>query len=312
MLVNSVYDTPEQIPEFARNEFERRASDGKMVLKQDAIPGAAELFNTGLAANRDRALQQKQAADTARDAAEARARTLDEELTRLRQPGAVILVGDDAKTWQTLSTLETPVKELPKIIREELPTLRQRVAKSELDTTLRDINEKSHVKLNVDVLTDWLSGERGKGLKAVLKPVEILDDKQQKVTVQMPFIVKQEPTGTNTFKETETLLTDFATANLPAYLASALTQVGDAGATGGGNSNASGSTTGGNVPQIITGAFRLPDLGGASPAGTKGATKGATGAAAIVESFNAERDTRKNPLTPNAPASTGAGNAGQG
>lgn len=313
MLVKSVYDTEAEIPDFAKAEFERRA-DGKYYLKQDAIPGAAELLNPGLEANRARWQQQKEAADGRATSAETRAANAERELATLRTPGAVVLSGDDAKAWNGIVSSGVAAKDVPKLLTTELPELRRKVERSELDATLRLIAEKSHVKLNPDVLSDWLSGERGKGLKVVLKPVEILNDKQEKVTVQMPYIVKSEPVAgqANTFKETETLLTDFAKANLPAYLVIALEQVGDA--AGGGQTNADGSTsTGpGGSQQNITGAFRLPDLGGKPPAGTQGAQKGATGAAAIVEAMNAERDTRKNPLVPNAPAPAGGSNAGQG
>jgi hypothetical protein len=310
MICQSVYATAAEIPDFAKADFEQRA-DGKFYLKPDAIPGAAELLNPGLEANRARWQQQKEAADGRATAAETRAANAEAELSRIRTPGAVVLSGDDARAWQTLSTLPIPVKEIPKAISTELPDLRTKVARGELEKSLREISEKSHVKINGDVLADWLSGERGKGLKAVLKPAEVDDGKGGKVTVQMPFIVKSEPVSgsPNTFKETETALIDFAKSNLPSYLVTALETPA---ASGGASGDAGGSGGGANSgAPVITGSVRLPNLGGGAATGTTGATKGGTDANSVVDGFNAARDTRKNPLSPTQTAAPGA-TAGQG
>jgi hypothetical protein len=271
MICQSVYATAAEIPDFAKADFEQRA-DGKFYLKPDAIPGAAELLNPGLEANRARWQQQKEAADGRATAAETRAANAEAELSRIRT----------------------------------------KVARGELEKSLREISEKSHVKINGDVLADWLSGERGKGLKAVLKPAEVDDGKGGKVTVQMPFIVKSEPVSgsPNTFKETETALIDFAKSNLPSYLVTALETPAASGGASGDAGGASGGGANSGAP-VITGSVRLPNLGGGAATGTTGATKGGTDANSVVDGFNAARDTRKNPLSPTQTAAPGA-TAGQG
>ncbi len=79
----ATFDSLEEIPDKyegnPRDEFE--TVNGKWQLKADAIPGAGDLFNSGIAANRDRALDQSKAKDTTISGLNTRVRELEQSNT---------------------------------------------------------------------------------------------------------------------------------------------------------------------------------------------------------------------------------------
>lgn len=278
MLCKSVYDSKAEIPEFAQNEFVQRP-DGKWYLKEDAIPGAAEHLNPGLAANRDRALTQKAAADARADEAEKKARDAETQLSAVRAPGSVVLGPEDAKLWQRLTQLGD-VKTTEKIVKEEYPKLKKESVERSRETAYHEaVEDLKHfgVNLNFEALRDLMTHpQRGEGLNVERRLVEVTNGQGQKVKMNFPHIVKREPVAgrENEFTNTATPLLDFAQQNWPAWAVSALTAGGgQTGAAGGGEQAGGtggafggvqggvydagtgyGQQQGGNLLQLSTGA----------------------------------------------------------
>lgn len=329
MICNAVYDNEADVPAAFKADFHRRA-DGKWVMNDDAVPGAAELLNPGLATNRDRALAQKTTAEEAKRTAETRARDLETELSNVRAPGAVVLNPEDAKAWKKFTELGD-VKTVERIVKTDFPALQQKETLRGQEESFRQAVEDLKpfgVALDFEVLRTMMTHpQHGEGVTIERRMTEVVDEKGTKTNVNLPFVVKRVPVAgkENEFTNEATILLDYASTNWPAWATTALTAGGGAaaggqtgGETGGGGTGgqpgllplttgnsggATGATGGGQA-----GGLRLP---GAQPVGLKlpalGAGGGGGGAQAgglsadpkaVAEEYNKARDAGKvNPLT---------------
>lgn len=297
MLVKARYEKLEDIPEFARGEFEQR-TDGSWYLKLDAIEGGPEHLNPGLAANRDALRTEKDTAVRAKSDVEAKLAEAERQLAATRTPGSRILGGEDAKLWDRFTQLGS-ITEVAKMVKE-YPEIKKKLDLHSQESTWRAAAKNG--SLNYDVLSEILSSERGQGLSIVNKKVEETDpnDSSKKITVERPFFIKREKTEDgNTFREVETSVLDYATANFPAWMVNAL-KTGNGEGTGEGDSQSAGE----NSKSADESGVRLPNLGGGS--GGSGTKKtGAIDNDAIVKQYNERRNMRVNPLAPPAATSTG-------
>lgn len=333
MIAKAVYDNESEVPAAFKDDYTKRA-DGKWVMKDDAVPGAAELFNPGLAANRDRALTQKTAAEEAKRAAESRANELQQQLDAVRAPGSVVLSPTDAKVWERVQKLGD-VKEVERIVTVEFPRLQAGEQLRDRQKAWGKAGEELKafgVNLNLEALSDLMTHpQRGAGLEIESRPVEVDNGQGQKVTVNFPHIVERVKAASGKEGEFElkaTPLLDYAQANWPAWAVQALTSGqpssgGDAanalGATGEQTGNllqlstgqAGGATTGGapatgggqtftglQLPGAQGGGLKLPAMG-AGASSTGGAAAGNLGDPnKVAETFNTRRDGgRTSPLS---------------
>lgn len=274
MICQATYDSLEAIPEAFRGEFEQR--NGKWVLKADAVPGAAEILNPGLAANRDRAIDQARTRGERVTELEGQLATAQSELNAVRQPGSVVLSGDDAKAWSGYTALGA-LKDVKKII-EEHPTLVAQVEGQKKTSTLQQIADETG--LNFEVLRDWAQGELGKGLEFFTKEVDGEDGKKVKV------LAAKKSTETNGKVEVSELDFDAVTQSLPSYMKDGLVRK----AEGDGVATQQPTNNGNTQPKGV----KMPNLGGGS---TKAPENGG-GSKKPVDVFNARRAARPNPLKP--------------
>lgn len=281
MICNATYDSFEAIPEAFRSEFEQ--SNGKWQLKADAIPGVGPLFNAGLAANEQRAVDQVKTRNTKIREQEEELNQLRDKLAVLDSPGNKVLSKADADTFDAYAALGTP-KEI-KAILEKLPELETKVTKFETSEALVKVtkaNGLGEVKLNPEVLTDWLSSQDNKGITAFVKTEERLDAKGQKVNVEVPYLrVETQENGKATVSEKE-LLT-FAKEKMPDWKYTALIS---------GAVEAAPVNGKGNQAPVNTGvSLRVPDLGSARE---KPAAEG--DAKRPVDKYNEQRASRPSPF----------------
>jgi hypothetical protein len=265
------YDSLEAIPEALRDEFEQ--SGARWRLKADAIPGASELLNPGLAANRDRALTQYTNEQQKSQRLEADLSQAQTELNNIRQPGAVVLSGDDAKAWEAYTKLGTP-KELKKIA-EELPELKARVEGQALTQSLQEIAETTG--LNHEVLSEWATGKKGEGVTFLTK------DGEGGAKVPYVKIEAKGDDGKVTVQEHE--LTAYAEEHLPGWMFTALTTAED------------GKTVERQAAQQKPMGVLLPNLGKAT-----GKPAPAEKKERPADRFQKQRDAVPSPFAPKAPA----------
>lgn len=297
MILKTVYPNFEAIPEFARAEYEQQA-DGSWKMKQDAIEGAAEHFNAGLAANRDRALQQKQAADAARDQALQRAQNAETQLANLTANGGRVFSAQDAAAldnYRALGDVPTLTK-----LKETATANEQELASLKGEKNLKTIAEKTG--LAFDALNEWFSHPtRGANLEPFTKTEEReVEEKDQfgnitkvKKPVEVAYIRKiQVIDGKNVQTEVE-LLTE-AKGILPEFQFNALTakpnQTGNN--PNGGNQEGNGQQLGVQPPVQ---PFALPMLGGGQQSTQQG---GQQPPVTVAQTFQAERDAKPNPFAP--------------
>jgi hypothetical protein len=256
VICKAIYDNETDVPATFKDDFMRRA-DSKWVMKDDAVPGAAELLNPGLAANRDRALQQKTTAEESKRTAEARVSELEGQLNAAREPGGVILTKADTAVWTRFQKLGD-VKEVEKIVTVEFPRYRDAALLSERQkawTAAAEDLKQFGVNLNVEALSDLMTHpQRGAGLEIERRPVEVDNGQGGKVTVNFPFITKRVPVAgkENEFTVEATPLLDYASREWPAWAVQAITS----GVEGGGanvGGNPSGGTTGAGLVPLQTG-----------------------------------------------------------
>jgi hypothetical protein len=276
VICQAVYNTEAEVPAQFKADFQQRA-DGKWVMKEDAVPGAAELLNPGLAANRDRALTQKATAETKAATAEARAAEAVRELEQVRAPGAKVLTPEQAKEWEKFAGLGIPAKDAEKIIKTDFPRLQEaETLRSRQQTWAKAVEQLQPfgVNLNLEALSDLLTHpQRGAGLELESRPVEIDNGQGGKVTVNLPHIIKRVPAASGKADEFElkaTFLLDYAAAEWPAWAVQAITSApaaGDGRETGGGGFNvpATGGAGGSGLLPLTTGN------GGAGGGGSAGA-----------------------------------------
>lgn len=286
MICNATYDSFDAIPEALRPEFEQ--VNGKWQLKADAIPGVGPLFNAGLAANEQRAVGQAKAQ---RDKAKALQEELDranDKLSILDSPGNRVLSKADADTFDAYTSLGTPSEIKTKL--DKLPDLEARVSKFETSKALEDVakaNGLGDVRLNSEVLSDWLSSPESKGITAFVKTEERTDAKGVKVSIEVPYLrVETEENGAT--KVTEKELLTFAKEKLPDWKYAALVAAGPEPDKGQQRS-----------PQDDT-RHRVPNLG-SSREEPKGDDKKRP-----VDKYNEARSSRPNPFAPKTVVAGGA------
>lgn len=283
-ICQATYDSLEAIPEALRGEFENK--NGKWVIKADAVPGAAEVLNPGLAANRDRALdqytrEQQRATKLEGDLAQAQS-----ELNNMRAPGSRILGSDDAKAYDGYVALGS-VKDVKKIV-DEHPKLVAQVEGVKLEGSLQKIAEEAGI--NFEVLKDWAKMDSAKNLEFFTKEVEIdnPDKAGEKIKVKQLAAKRSDEVNGKT-EITEVSFDDLASA-LPSYMKDALTktETGDE------------SDKGKSAIQQGKGV-RIPNL-----SSTQNTTTAKDTDKRPVDQFNKEREAKVNPLMP--AASKAAGN----
>ncbi len=221
MICQATYDSVDEIPDAFKDEFESKK--GKWVLKESAVPGAGPLFNPGLAENAEKSLKQVKIRNE-------RITALETEVTRLQDKVDGLNVGDseifskkDAETFKELTALGTP-KEIKARLDEQVE-LKDKVTKFETESSLTAVVtslDEIGIKLNKDVLVDWLSSPEAEGVNIVLKETEVIDAKGVKTKTVVPYAsVEQEVRGK--IQVTERELLPFAEESLPAWKYQALT-----------------------------------------------------------------------------------------
>lgn len=312
-LLKAVYDTQTDVPEWARtqNLYAQRA-DGKWEFKHTEVEGVDALSNPGLASNRDRIQREKEAAEGREREAVRLKEEAERQLAAVRQPGSLILSADDAKAWQGFTQLGD-LKTVKKMV-EEHPNLKKQVELQGQESLWKDAAGDLH--LSFDVLKDQLTGSRGEGVKIVRKQVEVVDEATGAKSLAMrPFVVKHEKVEGGGFKETETGLLEFASANWPAWLVSAL-QAGAVNVDGtpsgeldeegafntGGLLQPNYGATGQRPAPVVTGGggLKLPVLGSATQQPQHSRSAGALDPAKLAKEFNDGRNTRPSPFDPQA------------
>lgn len=270
MICQATYDSLDAIPEALRDEFEQ--VKGKWQLKVDAIPGVGPLFNSGLAANEQKAVDQ---AKRHRDKAKELQLLLDEaqdKLSAIDTPGHKILSGEDAKLFDSYVALGTPKEIETKLTDYESTSTKVRAL--ETKETMSKISESAG--LNAEVLTDWATSSEGTGLSFFTRSVEQTDAKGVKTTVDAPFVKIEKVVDGKTQVEEKELL-PFAKETLPTWKYEALT-------------SAAVKDPKGSVSQNTSGV-RLPNLGSVSKAPEPKAE-----ATRAVDKFNKQRADKPNPF----------------
>lgn len=278
MIVQSVYDSVDQIPPEYKDEFEFK--NGKWQLKADAIPGVGDLFNAGIVANRDRALDQLKAKNTEIQNLNEQLKEAQSKANSAIPAGAVVLQGDDAKAWNEYQALGTP-KDLKKVVKE-VQTLTEKVRTAELTQSLESVAKAAG--LNHGVLSDWATHPiDGKGISFLTKKEK--NDKGEDIEVAYVKVETPIDGNPNKTEVKEHKLLDFAKEKLPDWKFDALTKV-----------------EGHKAETKATGVV-MPNLGKANRDGVK-----PTGSEEkrAVDKFNAERAQVPNPFTPAQTQSTTA------
>ncbi len=288
MLFNATYDSFDAIPEAYRAEFEQ--VNGKWQLKADAIPGVGPLFNAGLAANEARAVSQVKTRNEKIKEQEQTINQLQDKLAVLDSPGNKVLSKADADSFDAYAALGTPTEIKAKL--EKLPELEGKVTKFETSDALAQVakaNGLGDVKLNPEVLTDWLGAT--KGITAFVKTEERQDTKGQKVNVDVPYLRIEETGADGKTTVSEKELLTFAKEKMPDWKYNALISGSAEAAPAGGKGNPAPANTGGGM--------KVPDLGSArqQPA-ADGDTK------RPVDKYNEQRAARPSPFAPKVLAPT--------
>lgn len=274
MICQATYDSLDQIPEAFRGEFEQK--NGKWCLKADAIPGAAELLNPGLAENRDRALDQYKSELTKSQALQTELNQARSELSGLKQPGSTILSGEDAKAWQRYVKLGA-VKDL-ETIAQQYPKLVAQVEGSKRIQHLQQIAQDTG--LNFEVLKDWANMESAQNIEFFTKEI---DENGQKVK---KLFGKRSNEVNGKTEVTEHSFDELA-GSLPSYMRTALETSGEEK-----KENQAAPQKGVKVPVLGSTKQAAPGQPEERP----------------VDKFNKERATRPNPLRPPAAPQPPAGN----
>lgn len=278
MICEAQYDSLEAIPEALRSEFEQ--VNGKWQLKASAIPGVGPLFNAALAANEARAVGQVKTRNEKIRNLEEENNQLKDKLSVLDSPGNKVLSKADADTFDAYAALGTPTEIKQKL--EKLPELEGKVVKFETSESLQKVtkaNGLGEVKLNPDVLTDWLA--QANGVTAFTKTEERTDAKGVKTQVEVPY-VRIETTENGKVMASEKELLVFAKENLPEWKYTALVS---AAPTASANQE-----RGQQAPVNTGGGVKVPNLGSAREEPKPDATK------RPVDKFNEARASKPNPF----------------
>jgi hypothetical protein len=283
MICQATYDSLESIPETLRDEF--HSVNGKWQLKDTAIPGVGPLFNSALAANEAKAVGQVKTRNEKIKTLEEELNTAKDRLSVLDTPGTKVLSKADGDTFDAYTKLGTPTEIESKL--KNHTELETKVATFETGAALSKVTEANglgDVKLNPEVLTDWLASADAKGLKAFVKTVESTDAKGVKTSVEVPYI-RVEKTVDGKIEVTEKELLPFAKETLPEWKYSALT-------SGNGNGNGNEPGKGKPAPLVKGAGVKIPDLGSARKTVDEGADKKRP-----VDVYNEQRASKPSPFS---------------
>jgi hypothetical protein len=282
MICQATYESLESIPEALRDEFQQ--VNGKWQLKDSAIPGVGPLFNSALAANEQKAVGQVKTRNEKIKALEEELNLANDKLAVLDTPGNKVLSKADAETFEAYTKLGTPTEITSKL--QNQTELEKKVTTFETGQALSKVttaNGLGDVKLNPEVLTDWLASDASKGIKAFVKTVESTDSKGAKVSVEVPY-VRIEKTVDGKIEVTEKELLPFAKETLADWKYAALTSGASATAD---TANGKGKP----IKQAGGAGVKIPDLGSASRTPTEGDKK------RPVDVFNEQRAAKPNAFT---------------
>jgi hypothetical protein len=288
-ILQAKYAKFEDIPPEYNKLFEKKGDE--YVLMEDAIEGAAALLNPGLAANRDRVLDEKTKLETRVADAESKQKDAENKLKQIANSPDSVLTSEDLKTWQKLKNLGD-INEIVKRF-NEFPKLESKVKTTELETTLGKVQKALNLPPeSIEALRDTLENPKyGEGLEVKFKKTEVVQQNGNKETVETPYFSKKTKTGENTFQETEYDVLKYASENFPSYVTTALSAKNEGGQNnqiqnGGGFNNF-------NLPVLgnQNGGISLPIIGGSQQQQTGGIDP-----MKIVNEQNAARDTRQSPF----------------
>lgn len=276
MICQASYDSLEAIPEALREEFVQ--INGKWQLKETAIPGVGQLFNSALAANERKAVDQVKKRNEKIVELTEENNTLKDKLAVIDTPGSKQLSKEDAESFDKYTKLGTPKEIETKLT--QYTELSEKVTKFETTETLSKIATATN-GLNADVLSDWATSKEAEGLSFFVKSVEQTDAKGNKTTSDVPFVRIEKNEG-GKIQVSERELLPFAKEMLPDWKYAALTT-----ASTNGNGKANNAPVNTGVPNGV----KLPDLGSSRNAPDKDSSKKKP-----IDIFNEQRDARPNPF----------------
>lgn len=302
-MLKTKYASLDAIPVWAKDLYTQVGSE--WVLKTDAIEGAAEYFNPGLAQNRDNFRTEKEALAAQLSQANNRAANAEAQLARVSTPGSLVLNSEQAKLWQRYEGLGKPtdLETIKKEHGEFSGQLSQFRLMADLETVAKDTG------LNADALKAEMP-LRFPGLKLVSRQIDVVENgKTVKKNVAVAQITQQ-VNGVNQL--TEQPFIQYAKDNrVPDYVLNAI----QAQPAGGQQNNGQPIINGNNGANIGNGqpVIRplVPVTGAANPLGNMSGQQGGgvvIDTAALLAQSNASRGVVA-PVVNNGQASTGG--AGQ-
>ncbi len=192
------------------------------------------------------------------------------------KPGSKLITADEAQQLEEYQKLG-PVKDIQEGLAAKTD-LEQRVTKAANEKELQEICEATG--LNYEVAKDFLSTERGQGLKIIAKKGKVMDGKKE-IEKELPFIQMTTKDG-NKEKVEDHLLSKFAEdRKFPDYLKTSLFQAPVKQSRMGAAAN-------------VSGAVQIPDL-------SQGGSGGKDDSKVVdvkKHSFNATAPTRRKPWSP--------------
>lgn len=278
MICQATYDSFESIPEALRDEFHQVS--GTWRLKDSAIPGVGQLFNSALAANERKAVDQVKTRNERIRALEEQLNAANDKLATLDTPGNAVLSKEDSALWERYNKLGTPKEIEDKL--GELPSLKQKVEKAEVAEAMSKIASAGGV--NTEVLSDWATSPEGAGFKFFVKSVEQTDAKGAKTVTEVPY-VRVEKTENGTIKVEERELLPFAKETLPEWKYNALVAAAESKGPENGNGRPAAQRA------AVGGGVKIPDLGSA-----QNQPKADTAKQRPVDKFNEQRAARPSPF----------------
>lgn len=266
MICNATYNAYDEIPEALRGEFEQVGD--KWQLKESAIPGVGPLFNSAVAANAARAVEQVKLRNGKIRELESKITDLESKVTL--SEGQTVLSDEEQKLFSNLKQFGDA--QAIQAAFNELTELRTKLKDVELTSSIEQVAKSAN--LNGDVLLDW--AKQNPGLKFLTKDVETVDAKGTKTVAKQP-VVQLEIEHNGKQKIEEHSLIDYAKSNMPEWKFNAM------------------QATKQNSVTVQSDSVRLPALGSAAaptsiePNNTR-----------PVDKFNAARAAAPSPFAPAA------------
>lgn len=290
-MFKAIYDTEAEIPAEVKKFYTTRA-DGKWVFNHAQFDGLAALTNPTLEANRND--WQHQAMEARRNLTETQARvqTLEAQAGLKNAPGSVVLSEADAKVWQQLNALGKADEIIKRF--NSFPELEGRVRQAEEIAALETL--AAQTGLNFNALKTELP-LRGKGIKLVQKPVEVVENGRAVVKQVAYATIRTKQADGSTAVTEEPFLEHVKKAGWPDYVITALTA----------SQQQQQQQQGGNPAAPVIKPI-VPNTGVSNPGVTLGAQPNAglqIDNAALVNRFNSQRGVKP-------PDSQNAGAAAQG